>query len=901
MAEPNDPIALKRNLQQALNQSSETVLDFLQREAGMDANSAAGRYGEGQSYRVGQFVAKGGMGAIFEVFDLNVQRSVAMKVMLRKDAVLDSRTMRFIHEAQVTGQLEHPNIVPVHELAVDAAGNPFYTMKYVRGITLEAVLQRIRNGDPQTLEQFPLSRLLIVFQKTCDAIAFAHSKNVVHRDLKPENIMIGGYGEVLVMDWGLAKVLRADDEPHSTPKLAGSHRPEDADAYFAALDAQLADILADSTPSTVWSNPLMSVGADAMRTMDGTMMGTPGYMAPEQAEGKVRELDARADIYALGGILYSILTTDMPIQAESLNELVMKKVKGEILPPTVYSFDSPQRAKLARQHVQLAVPRHCPEQRIPSSLAAVAMKALATRPADRYQEVQELQTDIEAYQAGFATAAEEASALRQLGLLIRRHLAETLIILVSILVLFIVMAGFLAWVVAERDRAMVQRNKAVAALDELRAEQQRRQELTKAVAPRFVSEARGMFENDRAAAALDTLDVGLGMDAEMGGAWALKGRIFLSQGQFADAVDCLDKGAGLLRGSDQDSARKYLALAREAAAQVQGGKLPLEAHLKLCQNLAALGDHRLALPQYRLYVAATVKTGDRRRAYDAAVKFLEYRNPGFASVSRLPVQIDGDHFRIDFSAARNLRDLSPLAGLPCTALNLADCHDLEGLQNLRGLPLQELNLNNSNVVDLAPLAGMKLRKLDLGRTAVDNLAPLKGLPLETLALRNSRIRDLSPLQELPLLSLDLSYSDGIRDLSPLARCPLQELRLDYTNVSDLAGLKGLPLRLLSLQSTRVRELSPLAGMKLRELDLYQTPVGNVAVLAGMPLERLFLAACPNLRDVSALAKCPELSTLTLPGGAQPLQPLKALPKLQLISCSQVPEPAAQFWAKYQGE
>ncbi len=146
------------------------------------------------------------MGAILDAKDGAIRRRVAMKVILRDDSL--ESAIRFVEEAQITGQLEHPNIVPVHELALNEKGQPYYTMKFVRGITLKKVLELLRAGVASTVEKYPLGNLLTIFQKVCDAVAFAHSNKVIHRDLKPENIMIGDFGEVLLMDWGLAKFLQ---------------------------------------------------------------------------------------------------------------------------------------------------------------------------------------------------------------------------------------------------------------------------------------------------------------------------------------------------------------------------------------------------------------------------------------------------------------------------------------------------------------------------------------------------------------------------------------------------------------------------------------------------------------------------------------------------------------------
>ena len=149
-------------------------------------------------YAIGASVAEGGMGAILDVRDGAIERRVAMKVML--DPGDPEALARFIAEARITGQLEHPNIVPIHDIGVDDSGQVFYTMKFVRGVTLHEALCQLRGGDAAARKLYPRNALLTIFQKVCDALAFAHSRGVLHRDLKPANIMLGDYGEVLVMD-----------------------------------------------------------------------------------------------------------------------------------------------------------------------------------------------------------------------------------------------------------------------------------------------------------------------------------------------------------------------------------------------------------------------------------------------------------------------------------------------------------------------------------------------------------------------------------------------------------------------------------------------------------------------------------------------------------------------------
>lgn len=353
-----------------------------------------------RKYEHGNTIAFGGMGAVLDVRELTIQRNVAMKVML--DSTSPDDVKRFISEAKVTGQLEHPNIVPVHELGVDEKEQIFYTMKYVRGITLRKVLDLLLDAQPPTIEKYPLAQLLTVFQKVCDAIAFAHSKGVIHRDLKPENFMIGDYGEVLVMDWGLAKVL----DPTLNHAAAGY---DGRSMIRTGVREELAEAEKQS----------------------GHVMGTPQYMAPEQAYGAHDQLDIRTDVYALGAILHHILTLRPPIEASDPQEILRKAAYGE--------WEPARKATLGKQRLP-----HLPGGKVPDALSAVAQKAMSNRATDRYQSVPDFQADIEAYQNGFATTAENAGVGKQAFLLLKRqrYLAAAL---AATAALFVASLGMIFW------------------------------------------------------------------------------------------------------------------------------------------------------------------------------------------------------------------------------------------------------------------------------------------------------------------------------------------------------------------------------------------------------------------------------------------------------------------------
>jgi serine/threonine protein kinase len=334
-------------------------------------------------YKFIRSVGFGGMKAVIQVKDRDTTRNVAMAIIPDASDRPQSDINRFVQEARITARLEHPNIVPVHDIGVDTNGAPYFTMKLLRGRTLSAILRKLREDDYKTLKEFDLTRLLRIYVKILNGVVFAHSKKVIHLDLKPDNIHVGDFGEVLILDWGLARFIGA---------------AEDIDDNY---DGEMITF-----PGTLASSNL---------TLDGITKGTPGYMAPEQAAGKNRLKDERTDIYALGAILYAILTFESPLSGRPVNEIIAETIQGNI------NFPDAENQK----------------RQLPAAMQAVVLKAMGRNPEERYQSVDELREDIFAFLGGYAPKAEDASSLKKTYLFVNRNWLATLF-LITLLLLIIV-------------------------------------------------------------------------------------------------------------------------------------------------------------------------------------------------------------------------------------------------------------------------------------------------------------------------------------------------------------------------------------------------------------------------------------------------------------------------------
>src|SRR4051812_47069330 len=338
-------------------------------------------------YAIAGEIGSGGMGQVFEAEDGRLHRRVALKALktkLRRDR---TARLRFIEEARVTGQLEHPGIVPIYALEETPEGDPYFCMRLMTGRTLARILDGWHAGDAETRARYSLTRLVAVFERVVETIAYAHSRGVVHRDVKPSNVMLGDHGEVWVLDWGLALVLDADEPSHDGP--ISSVRDE--------------------------------VGPGL--TGSGNAVGTPGYMSPEQASGL--PVDRRTDVFSLGALLYEIIAGGPPFVGTGVKDTLAASRTGTYRP-------------LRKTHAG---------RQAPPALVAIVEQCLRHQPEDRYASARELLADVRGFLEDRPISALPETTLDRARRFARRNgpaLAASALAVIVVLTATIVVSSRLA-------------------------------------------------------------------------------------------------------------------------------------------------------------------------------------------------------------------------------------------------------------------------------------------------------------------------------------------------------------------------------------------------------------------------------------------------------------------------
>jgi serine/threonine protein kinase len=357
------------------------------RRAELSTNDTVGATtSDGQRFRILRPHAQGGLGAVFVALDAELHREVALKRIRDSHADDPDSRQRFLMEAEITGGLEHPGIVPVYGLGTYADGRPYYAMRFIRGESFKEAIDRFHSDLALKKEPgrraLELRKLLRRFIDVCNAIDYAHSRGVLHRDLKPSNVVLGTHGETLVVDWGLAKPLNRVD------------------------------------PSTRLNERTLvpSSASGSSETLPGSALGTPGYMCPEQARGDLQRLAPRSDVYSLGATLYCLLTGRQPFEGDDVEEVIRKAKWGEVA--------GPRRVN----------------RWIDPALEAVCLKAMAFMPEDRYQSCRALADDIERSTAGQPVTAWVEPLHRRARRWARRSATAVTLVLLAVSVALAVLA-----------------------------------------------------------------------------------------------------------------------------------------------------------------------------------------------------------------------------------------------------------------------------------------------------------------------------------------------------------------------------------------------------------------------------------------------------------------------------
>ena len=628
----------------------------------IDPAAEAPLYGElcslQERYGQAEVIAVGGMKRIFKVLDRHGNRHVAM-ARLHEDAnelLFDP----FIREARLTALLEHPNIISVHDIGVDKEGKPYFTMDLKVGDGLDVVLRKaLADGG------CPLSDRLDVFLKVCDAITYAHSRDVIHLDLKPANIQVGHYGEVLVCDWGLAKLIGGTDE----------------------ID------------DDVLLNPDLLNGM----TLYGQVKGTPGYMAPEQIRGDER--DKRTDIYALGALLYAVLTCRPPLSGDT-DAMLQAAVSGDIVPPTRRGSG------------------------VPEALSAVVMKALALAPADRYASVSDLITDVRAYLGGFSPVAHKSGLPTELLLFYRRNRVSCNLAAAFGAIVVVVTALFV-------DRLSAKREEAEALAARLRVEKQETETL--AARLRVEKEAADALlrEVGRLATALPSDLVATGDQFS---------RDFFDQLPLV-SYELMMRSVNDLIGAEPERAdvvRGQLAYLYFISAEFARAKPYFEIAPDRMRGLARVNKvlaesfdpdkHKTSATQLNRIIETLESMG--RNGAAAKLLAYDYASLGYREGYALAVAATfGDHAHC-FSYEAETQTLTIRGGGGFSSLRTS-----AGQNPLRFLPIKRLILVDTVISSSSEIAGLKMLEVaDLRGSKISSMGDLSLFPqLKTLIIRPDQL------------------------------------------------------------------------------------------------------------------------------------------------------------------
>ena len=772
---------------EALLRATENAGDFLEQPpAGFsgeaDCTRLLSEFSEKPDDRIGRYkllqqIGEGGCGVVYMAEQEEpVRRRVALKV-IKLGMGTKSVIARFEAERQALALMDHPNIAKVFDGGTTQTGRPYFVMELVRGIKITDFCDAARLSTEARLR---------LFVQVCQAIQHAHQKGIIHRDIKPSNILVtisepGSPGCPKVIDFGIAK-------------------------------ATTGQLLTDKTAFTAFEQ----------------FIGTPAYMSPEQAMMTSLDIDTRTDIYALGVLLYELLTGHTPFDATELMAGGLDAMRRIILELEPARPSTRLSTLLAADLTTVAGCRHAEPARLGTLLRGdldwIVMKALEKDRTRRYETATDLAQDIQRHLDNEPVAARPPGRLYRFQKLFRRNKLGFAAGTAIAAALVVGLAASL-W---QSSRANREATRARAALGELRA-----------TAPAFVEQARALVTREQFDEAIEKLDYAIKLRPDEAAYLVAKGDLLQAQLKLAEATAVYRAVLALAPGHPRAAMNVRLGEELLAAPPAADGKLSRESLARL--HSAMQREQRPAaelMPMARLLGEETAL-------------LLEY---WLARLKGLPI-----------SADKPLKERLAVAETGRLVLDLGGTK-VADLRALESMPLGVLLLAGcKEVSDLSPLRHLPLRTLDLSGTSVRDLSALRGMTtLAVLNLSNTTITDLSPLHGNSLIDLNLTGCAGVTGISSLRGMPLTRLHLRHTRVLDVSPLQGLPLSFLDLTRIPATEFSPLAGLPLQELNLQNTRVRDLAFLRGMPLKRLYLNGCGGVRNLRVLSELDGLETLLLP-------------------------------------
>jgi len=725
-------------------------------------------------YKLLEQIGEGGCGVVYVAEqEQPVHRRVALKII---KLGMDTKQViaRFEAERQALALMDHPNIAKVFDGGATAGGRPFFVMELVKGVRITDYCDR---NNLSTAERLDL------FIQVCQAIQHAHQKGIIHRDIKPSNILVtlqDGKPVPKVIDFGIAK---------------------------ATTDLRLTD--------------------KTLYTAVEQFIGTPAYMSPEQVELSGLDIDTRSDIYALGVLLYELLTGKTPFDAHRLIQAGLDEIRRIIReeepprPSTKLSGLTVDEQTTTAKRRQTDPPKLV--HLVRGDLDWIVMKTLEKDRTRRYETASGLALDIQHYLNSEPVMARPPGQYYRFRKLVRRN---KLVFAASAAVATALLFGIIAstWQSVRATRA---EKRAVAAFDELRA-----------TAPAFAEQARALAAKEHFDEAIEKLDYAVKLRPDMVEFLVAKGDLLQCQLKLAEAAAIYREALIVQPGLARAEASAKLCDDLLAANPNADGKLTRESLAKL--HLAMQQQQR---PAAELMPVARLLGEEKKLIVEywlARLKDLPISadNP---LAKRLTVRDDG-RLALDLSYTK-VTDLSPLSGAPLAALDVSKSSDLTDLSPLRALDLIELNLSGTSVADLTSLRDMHaLEKLDVSDSKVSDLAALGALRLKNLKFLDCAVSDLNPIRKMPL----------------------EEIALKGTRVTDISPLIGMPIKSIDLSFAPVLDFSPLAKLPLEKCYLQRNRITDLAVLRDRPLKELVLWACADARNYAAIAEIKTLELLLLP-------------------------------------